>query len=190
MTHEVVRDSLLDVAGVSRAFAAHGAMLWAVRDVSLNVSAGEVVTLLGPNGAGKTTLMRMIATLLTPSEGTIRVSGHNVVTHSREARRNLSLVLGGDRGFYLRASAAENLVYFASLAGVPLRQRRSRVHNILSDLGLAAKAHEKVETFSRGMRQRLHIARSLLTDPPLLLLDEPTIGLDPESAHALRRLIK
>jgi ABC-2 type transport system ATP-binding protein len=99
-------------------------------------------------------------------------------------------VLGGDRGFYLRASAAENLIYFASLAGVPLRQWRSRVRDILSDFGLTAKAQEKVETFSRGMRQQLHIARSLLADPPLLLLDEPTIGLDPESAHALRQLIK
>jgi ABC-2 type transport system ATP-binding protein len=190
MVHDVARDSLLDVVGVSRAFTANRATLWAVRDVSLKVSAGEVVTLLGPNGAGKTTLMRMIATLLTPSEGTIWVSGHNVVTHSHEARRNLSLVLGGDRGFYLRASAAENLIYFASLAGVPLRQRHSRVRDVLSDFGLAARAHEKVETFSRGMRQRLHIARSLLTNPPLLLLDEPTIGLDPESAHTLRRLIK
>lgn len=187
---DVVGDGLLEVTNVSRAFAVDGAVRWVVRGVNLAVRAGEVVTLLGPNGAGKTTVMRMIATLLTPSAGSIRVCGNDVATRPQEVRRHLGLVLGGDRGFYLRASAAENLAYFASLAGVPLRRRRARVGELLSALDLADRADDKVETFSRGMRQRLHIARSLLADPRLLLLDEPTIGLDPESAHALRQLIR
>ncbi|NQX05396.1 ABC transporter ATP-binding protein [Rathayibacter sp. VKM Ac-2856] len=180
---------LLDVEGVSRRFGAGAEAAWAVRDVSLRVEAGEVVALLGPNGAGKTTLARMIATLLTPTGGTIRVDGVDAVARPDEAKRRLALVLGGERGFFLRATALENLRYFASLADLPLGRRSARVLEVLAAVDLADRRHDRVEEFSRGMRQRLHLARGLLAEPPLLLLDEPTVGLDPEAAQALRALI-
>lgn len=181
---------LLEVEGVSRSFERSAGVRWAVKDVTLALSAGEIVTLLGPNGAGKTTLMKMISTLLEPTAGDIRVSGIDVVRNPSKAKSNLALVLGGDRGFFMRASAAENLRYFASLAGVPHRKRGDRIEELLTAVSLFDRRNEKVETFSRGMKQRLHLARGLLAAPPLVLLDEPTIGLDPESAQALRHLVR
>lgn len=181
---------LLDVESVSRRFGTGPEASWAVRGVNLRVEAGEVVALLGPNGAGKTTLARMIATLLTPTSGSIRVDGVDAVARPDEARRLLALVLGGERGFFLRATALENLRYFASLAGVPRRRRDSRILEVLAAVDLSARRGDRVEEFSRGMRQRLHLARGLLAEPPLLLLDEPTVGLDPEAALALRALVR
>ncbi|NRG40790.1 ABC transporter ATP-binding protein [Rathayibacter sp. VKM Ac-2835] len=181
---------LLDVESVSRRFGTGTEASWAVRGVNLRVEAGEVVALLGPNGAGKTTLARMIATLLMPTSGSIRVDGVDAVARPDEARRLLALVLGGERGFFLRATALENLRYFASLAGVPRRRRDSRILEVLAAVDLSARRGDRVEEFSRGMRQRLHLARGLLAEPPLLLLDEPTVGLDPEAALALRALVR
>lgn len=181
---------LLDVEEVSRRFGTGPDAPWAVRDVNLRVEAGEVVALLGPNGAGKTTLARMIATLLMPTNGSIRVDGVDAVARPDVARRLLALVLGGERGFFLRATALENLRYFASLADVPRRRRDSRILEVLDAVDLTARRNDRVEEFSRGMRQRLHLARGLLAEPPLLLLDEPTVGLDPEAALALRALIR
>jgi ABC-2 type transport system ATP-binding protein len=181
---------LLDVEEVSRRFGTGPDAPWAVRDVNLRVEAGEVVALLGPNGAGKTTLARMITTLLMPTNGSIRVDGVDAVARPDVARRLLALVLGGERGFFLRATALENLRYFASLADVPRRRRDSRILEVLDAVDLTARRNDRVEEFSRGMRQRLHLARGLLAEPPLLLLDEPTVGLDPEAALALRALIR
>ncbi len=181
---------LLEVDNVGRSFGGPRGAFWAVRDLSLRLEQGEIVTLLGPNGAGKTTLMKMVSTLLAPTTGTIRVGGVDVGQNPSAVKARLALVLGGDRGFFLRASAAENLRYFASLAGVPLRSRVARIDAVLAAVGLAHRRNDKVETYSRGMRQRLHIARGLLAAPPLLLLDEPTLGLDPESAQALRDRVR
>ena len=163
--------------------------LHAVQGVDLTAHAGRVIGFLGPNGAGKTTTIRMCATLLAPSAGTVEVAGFDVVRQTRDVRRNIGLVVGGDRGFYLRATARENLRYFADLAGVGRRVQKQRNDSLLESVGLAARADDRVEDYSRGMRQRLHIARALLADPPVLLLDEPTIGLDPEAAVDLRKLI-
>lgn len=114
----------------------------------------------------------------------------DAVRDPRAARGLTGLVLGGDRGFYLRASARENLLFFASLQGVKRSARPARVAQVLASVGLAERAHDHVETYSRGMRQHLHIARALLADPQLLLLDEPTIGLDPEGTRDLRSLVR
>ncbi|TIH27056.1 ABC transporter ATP-binding protein [Subtercola vilae] len=178
------------MTNVTRTFVRGGKLNRAVDDVSLEIGAGKTLALLGPNGAGKTTLIKMIATLLEPSSGRIVVAGLDIKSNERQVRSNIGLVLGGDRGFYLRASVQENLNYFASLARVSRRRRPAVVAAVLDAVNLADRKRDAVETLSRGLRQRLHIARGLLSNPPLLLLDEPTIGLDPEAALALRDLVR
>lgn len=164
--------------------------LVAVDDVSLKVLPGQVVCLLGPNGAGKTTTIKMCSTLLTPTSGVIEVAGIDAVAKPNVARERLGLVLGGEKGFYLRASAQDNLLFFADVANVPRHERRSSVQYALEAVSLTDRATSKVQDYSRGMRQRLHIARALLNRPKLLLLDEPTNGLDPEIALEMRKLVR
>ncbi|WP_329379443.1 ABC transporter ATP-binding protein [Streptomyces sp. NBC_01716] len=161
----------------------------AVRTVSFSVYPGETFGLLGPNGAGKTTTIKMLNTLLLPTSGTARVLGFDVAKDPVEVRRRIGYVFGGDKGLYDRLSANDNLRYFAELYGVPPREQRSRVHELLDKVGLSGRAHERVEGYSRGMRQRLHIARGLLHRPQVLFLDEPSLGLDPVAARELRRTV-
>ncbi|HSL65793.1 MAG TPA: ABC transporter ATP-binding protein [Gaiellaceae bacterium] len=161
----------------------------AVRGVSFAVERGELFGLLGPNGAGKTTTIKMLITLLIPTAGTARVLGHDVVAEAREVRRRIGYVFGGERGLYERLSALDNLRYFAELYGVPARAQRPRIDELLELVGLKGREKERVEGYSRGMRQRLHIARGLLHDPEVVFLDEPTIGVDPVGARDLRATI-
>ena len=161
----------------------------AVADVSLRVGAGQVHALLGPNGAGKTTTVRMCATLLLPTSGSVRVDGVDAVAHPRRARRRLGLVLGGDLGFYPRASARQNLLLLADLQGVARGERASAVNGALERVGLSDAADRRASALSRGMRQRLHLARALLGRPRLLLLDEPTNGLDPDISLQVRQTV-
>lgn len=161
----------------------------AVDDVALSVHAGRVHALLGPNGAGKTTIVRMCATLLKPSSGTLEVMSIYAVKHPLEARKHLGLVLGEDLGFYPRATARDNLLFFADIQGAPARNRKAWVKDALDRVGLGDVATRKVGAFSRGMRQRLHLARAILAKPAVLLLDEPTTGLDPDVALRVRDLI-
>jgi ABC-2 type transport system ATP-binding protein len=161
----------------------------AVRGVSFEVEAGELFGLLGPNGAGKTTTIKMLITLLLPTAGTARVLGLDVVENAREVRKRIGYVFGGDRGLYERLPALDNLRYFAELYGVPPREQKRRIHELLELVGLIGREKERVEGYSRGMRQRLHIARGLLHDPEVVFLDEPTIGVDPVGARELRATI-
>jgi ABC-2 type transport system ATP-binding protein len=161
----------------------------AVRGVSFEVAEGELFGLLGPNGAGKTTTIKMLITLLIPTSGSATVLGHDVVKDAREVRKLIGYVFGGDRGVYERISALDNLRYFAELYGVEPREQRKRIAYLLELVGLTGREKERVEGFSRGMKQRLHIARGLLHDPPVMFLDEPTIGLDPVGARELRGLV-
>jgi ABC-2 type transport system ATP-binding protein len=161
----------------------------AVRGVSFSVRQGELFGLLGPNGAGKTTTIKMLITLLLPTAGTARVLGLDVVEDAREVRKRIGYVFGGDRGLYERLPALDNLRYFAELYGVPPREQRTRIHELLELVGLDGREKERVEGYSRGMRQRLHIARGLLHDPEVVFLDEPTIGVDPVGARELRATI-
>ncbi len=161
----------------------------AVRGITFDVGEGELFGLLGPNGAGKTTTIKMLITLLIPTAGSAHVLGHDVVRDAREVRRKIGYVFGGDRGLYERLSALDNLRYFSELYAVPPREQRSRISTLLDLVGLTGREKEKVEGYSRGMRQRLHIARGLLHDPPVVFLDEPTIGVDPVGARELRATI-
>ena len=161
----------------------------AVRGVSFQVERGELFGLLGPNGAGKTTTIKLLITLLLPTAGSARVLGFDVVRDAREVRRRVGYVFGGDRGLYERLSALDNLRYFAELYGVPAREQRPRIGELLELVGLTGRERERVEGYSRGMRQRLHIARGLLHRPEVLFLDEPSIGIDPVGARELRSTV-
>jgi ABC-2 type transport system ATP-binding protein len=161
----------------------------AVRGISFAVEKGELFGLLGPNGAGKTTTIKILITLLLPTSGTAVVLGHDVVRETRAVRRRVGYVFGGDRGLYERLSARDNLRYFSELYGVPAREQSRRIGALIDLVGLAGRERELVEGYSRGMRQRLHIARGLLHDPDVLFLDEPTIGIDPVGARELRSTI-
>jgi ABC-2 type transport system ATP-binding protein len=161
----------------------------AVRGVSFAVEQGELFGLLGPNGAGKTTTIKMLITLLLPTSGQARVLGHDVVENPREVRKRIGYVFGGDRGLYERLSALDNLRYFAELYGVSGKAQRLRIAEVLELVGLTGREQERVEGYSRGMRQRLHIARGILHDPEVVFLDEPTIGVDPVGARDLRQMI-
>jgi len=180
---------------VTRLFRARGrrrrerGTLTAVDDLSLTIDTGEIVALLGPNGAGKTTTIKMLSTLLLPSSGAVRLFGVDAVEQPHRARMRLGLILGGERGLYDRLSGRDNLRYVATLYGLAPRAAGRRIEDVLEQVGLRGQEHERVERYSRGMRQRLHIARGLLHDPTLLLLDEPTIGIDPVGARALRAIV-
>ncbi len=161
----------------------------AVRGIDFDVQRGELFGLLGPNGAGKTTTIKMLITLLLPTAGEARVLGYDVVTQPREIRRRIGYVFGGDRGLYERLSALDNLRYFAELYGVTGTAQKRRIDEVLELVELKGREKERVEGYSRGMRQRLHIARGLLHDPEVVFLDEPTIGVDPVGARQLRETI-
>ena len=161
----------------------------AVRGISFEVGKGELFGLLGPNGAGKTTTIKMLITLLLPSAGEARVLGYDVVRDAREVRKRIGYVFGGDRGLYERLSALDNLRYFGELYGLTGKQQRARIEHVVELVGLRGRERERVEGYSRGMRQRLHIARGILHDPEVVFLDEPTIGVDPVGARALRATI-
>ena len=181
--------TVLSIDRVSRSFGRGDRRRTVVNGLSLRVHEGEIVCLLGPNGAGKTTTVKMASTLLVPDDGTVTVCGVDAVARPAQARRHLSLVLGGERGFYLRASAIDNLRFFAQIAAVPHHEQERRIADALEQVSLTDRRDARVETFSRGMRQRLHIARAVVGSSRLLLLDEPTTGLDVESALRIRRIV-
>ena len=162
----------------------------AVKGISFDVDYGELFGLVGPNGAGKTTTIKMLTTLLTPTSGTAKVLGFDIVKDVIAIRRGIGIIFGGERGLYYRVSGRENLRYFADLYGVPISKREGRIGELLEMVGLADRAEERVEGYSRGMKQRLHIAKGLINDPKLIFMDEPTIGLDPEAARETRAMIK
>lgn len=162
----------------------------AVRGVSFDVKRGEVFGLLGPNGAGKTTTVKMLTTLLLPTSGTAKVLGLDVKEQTGEVRKHIGFSFNGSRGLYNRLTANQNLKYFAELYAMDPQVTKRRIPELLELVGLAGKGDDKVETYSSGMTQRLHLARALLHDPQILFLDEPTVGIDPVGSRELRRTIK
>jgi len=161
----------------------------ALDGVDLTIEKGELFGVPGPNGAGKTTLTRILATILLPTSGSAQVFGLDVVKKAKEIRPRIGIVFGGERGLYWRLSGRDNLQYFADLYRMPPEVTKKRIPELLELVGMTERANERIEGYSRGMKQRLHIARGLLHDPELLFLDEPTIGLDPVAARDLRQVI-
>ncbi len=161
----------------------------AVDDISFQISQGELFGLLGPNGAGKTTTIKMLTTLLIPTSGTARVLGNDIVRDAKHIRPVIGFIFGGERGLYWRLSGIDNLRYFSSLYHVEPEISKKRIPYLLELVGLKDRGNEKIEGYSRGMKQRLHIARALLHDPKVLFLDEPTLGLDPVGAREIRQTI-
>ncbi|MCL2607426.1 MAG: ABC transporter ATP-binding protein [Methanomassiliicoccaceae archaeon] len=163
----------------------------AVDNISFSVKRGEIFGLLGPNGAGKTTTIRMLSTLLIPTSGRavilgMDVSGGNI----KEIRKRVNLVSGGERGLYYRLTGRQNLNFFSNLYDVDRNKQKELIKELLDIVDLKDFADVKVESYSRGMKQRMHIARALVNSPEILYLDEPTIGLDPEIAREIRSLIR
>lgn len=163
----------------------------ALKGISFNVDYGEVFGLLGPNGAGKTTTVKILSTLLLPDMGEAKVSGYDVVLEPEKVRENIGVTLSVERGFFWKLTGRENLKYFGMLRGLRGRELENRVNYLLNKLGLEKLgASDKLyEEYSLGMKARLALSRALLTDPPIVILDEPTLGLDPPSARAIRSLL-
>jgi ABC-2 type transport system ATP-binding protein len=162
----------------------------ALSGVTFSVKRGELFGLIGPNGAGKTTTIKILSTLLTPTSGQAFVLGYDVSKQIYEIRKRIGIVFGGERGLYNRVTAVENMKYFSDLYGVDPHVSRKRVPELIKLVGLEGRENDKVEKYSRGMKQRLHIAKSLVNDPELIFLDEPTIGLDPAGARDIREMIR
>ncbi|GLZ29037.1 daunorubicin resistance protein DrrA family ABC transporter ATP-binding protein [Lentzea sp. NBRC 105346] len=161
----------------------------ALDGVDLAVRKGEVHGLLGPNGAGKTTLCKILSTVLLPTSGTAKVLGFDVVGQTSRVRESMGIVFGGERGLYGRLTARQNLKFWGALHGLHGKALRTRVDTLLERVGLTGRADDRVEGFSRGMKQRVHLARGLVGDPAVLLLDEPTTGMDPVAAKDFRSLV-
>lgn len=162
----------------------------AVDGISFHVDRGEIFGLLGQNGAGKTTTIKMLTTLLAPTEGICKVLDHDTFGDEKYIRKRINFVFGGELGVYRRLSARDNLIYFSNLYLLDQKEQKKKIDDLLELVGLLDRADDLVETFSKGMIQRLQIARGLINDPEILFMDEPTIGLDPVGAHMLREIIK
>jgi ABC-2 type transport system ATP-binding protein len=176
----------IELTSLTKRYRRGRGLLTAVDDVTLSVPAGQVIGLLGPNGAGKTTTIKMLCGLILPSAGTIRLNGHDVGRQRAAAVRQLGAVLEGSRNVYWPLSAWRNLLYFGRLKGLRASEIRPRAQRLLTELGLWERRHESVGSYSRGMQQKVAVAAALITDPPILLLDEPTIGLDVEAARTVK----
>ena len=162
---------------------------WAVDGIDLHVAAGQLLALLGPNGAGKTTTVRMLTSVLRPTRGQARIAGFDVVEEPARVRASVG-VLTEQAGLYGRMPAGEYLDFFGQLYGMDARERRSRANQLLEEFGLIDYQARRIAEYSKGMRQKLALARALIHNPPVLLLDEPTSAMDPESAHLVRNAIR
>jgi sodium transport system ATP-binding protein len=165
-----------------------GGAVHAVDRVSFEVRAGEIFGLLGPNGAGKTTTLRMLATVITPSQGTASLNGHDILKEPEAVRRSIGF-LSADMGLYLRLTARETLAFFGELNGLRGAALTARIAEVFSLLSMDAFGDTKIDSLSTGMRQRVAIARTLIHDPPILILDEPASGLDVPTAHVIEEFI-
>lgn len=161
----------------------------AIEGLSFNVGNGEIVGLLGENGAGKTTTLRMISTMMKPSKGIIEVNGYDVVENSTKVRGEIGILFGGEVGIYDRLSARENIEYFGKLYGMNQEDINTRIEELTKDLDMGEYIDRKAGKFSRGMKQKVSIARSIIHSPEVMLFDEPSTGLDVSAARIIHEFI-
>ena len=183
-------EKVLQVEHLQKVFETHKEKFVAVKDISFSIQKGEILALIGPNGAGKTTTVSMIGGYLLPTSGKVMINGHDVWGHKKFDHSGVGVVFGGELGFYGRATAYDNLAFFSNLNKITRKQQPAEINRVLSLVNLENVSDKPVQTFSRGMYQRLHIARALLGNPSLLLLDEPTNGLDVEIATEIREVLQ
>jgi sodium transport system ATP-binding protein len=182
-------EKMINIQDVTKKFQDKKVYVTALKHVSFNIHKGEVVGLLGENGAGKTTLLRTIATLLTPTEGTVSVAGFDTVKNPEEVKKKMGVLFGGETGLYDRLTARENLEYFATLYGLSKHETKVRIDELAKMFGMKDYLNRKVVGFSKGMRQKVAIARTLIHNPDIILFDEPTTGLDITSSNVFRQLV-
>jgi len=181
---------MIKTIGISKTFKTKYKVIKAVDDVSFEIERNTAGALVGPNGAGKTTVIKMLSTLIIPSSGDAIVNGYSITREEKKVRESIGLVTVSERLFYYRLTALENLVFFASLQNLSLSDARRRAREVLEIVGLSEWENIPYMKFSTGMQRKLALARALITDPPVLLLDEPTLGLDPLSARMFRDLVR
>ncbi len=162
----------------------------ALADVSFTVQPGECVAIMGPNGAGKSTLFRILATLIFPTEGRAGINGFDVMKQAQNARAQFGYHTGGDEGFYTRLTGRANLAFFGAMNNLSRTEISSRIESAATRLGIADALDQQVRTYSTGMTHRLGLARAILHEPSVLMLDEPTRSLDPLAASDFRNLLK
>lgn len=164
--------------------------LEALKDVSIDVRPGEVFGLLGPNGAGKTTLIKILTTLLAPTSGSAQVAGFDVINQPEQVRTHINMVSGGEASGYGLLTVRENLWMFSQFYGIPSKQANQRIKELLEVVGLADRMNTKSSELSTGLRQKMNIVRGFLTDPNVLFLDEPTLGLDVGASREVRDFVR
>jgi ABC-2 type transport system ATP-binding protein len=162
----------------------------ALNKVNIKIRPGELFGLLGPNGSGKTTMIKCLSTILIPDNGTATINGFDTSKETSRVRASLGMVVGGERTLYWKLTARDNLTYFSSLYKMQKTYAKKRIEELLETFNLSDRADERLEDYSTGMRQKVAIARALLHDPPILLLDEPTLGLDPNFSRQIRKQIR
>lgn len=162
----------------------------AVRGLDMELEPGQIIGLLGVNGAGKTTTIKMLSTLLAPDGGKGEIDGMDLVKDANRIKRIINMIAGGERMIYWRLTARENLEYFGRLYGIPKDTLYSRIEKLIGFVGLSDKADVPVEQYSKGMKQRLQIARGLINNPKYIFMDEPTLGLDAPIARELRKFTR
>lgn len=180
---------MIEIHEVTKQFKDKKKFVTALKHVSFSVKEGQVTGLLGENGAGKTTLLRTIATLLTPTEGAVTVAGYDTIKNPEEVKKRIGVLFGGETGLYDRLTARENLEYFAALYGLGKHETKVRIDDLSKMFGMRDFLDRKVAGFSKGMRQKVAIARTLIHNPEIILFDEPTTGLDITSSNVFRQLV-
>ncbi len=161
----------------------------ALNDINLTINQGDRIAFLGPNGAGKTTFLKLLGGLLYPSKGRVTINGYDIIKQNLMARKDVGFVLNEERSFYWRLTGRENMEFFGNLDNIFGKQLDTKISHLLNLVGLNGSGNKKVASYSSGMKQRLAIARGLMTDPEILILDEPTRTIDPISAEEIRTII-
>ena len=184
-----IQGPAIDVRGITRVYKAKPNDVTALAGIDLEVAPGEFFGLLGPNGAGKTTLIKILTTLLLPSAGTARIFGFDVARETKQIRRIMNMVAGGEQSGYGILEAREQLWMFSQFYGLGAREGWRRVDELIDAVGLGEQRHQRVSTLSTGQRQKMNFARGLLNDPWVFFLDEPTLGLDVSAARSVRELM-